>query len=135
MTIGRRHRPSARRDRIARQARRGRPRSSSGSWLTGSNRTDDVAFDLERMGNRDLAVEQVADRLGDDRLAVARRAVDEHRVRRADGGPDLVEHALAEHEVRERLAHAVACNRRGTAFAIGLRYATYWASGTGATPT
>ena len=43
-----------------------------------------LAFDLERVRDGDVAVEQVVDGLRDDGLAVARRAVDEHRVAGVD---------------------------------------------------
>ena len=33
---------------------------------------DDAAFNLDRIRNRDLTLEQVLDRLGDNRLAVSR---------------------------------------------------------------
>ena len=39
-------------------------------------------------------------------LPLPGRPVDEHRVRRADGRAHLIEHALAEDEMRERFAHA-----------------------------
>ena len=54
---------------------------------------DDAALDLERVRNEDVAVEQIVDGLRDDRLAVAGRAVDEHRVPGVDGGPELVHDA------------------------------------------
>ena len=72
---------------------------------------DDVPFDFDRVRNGDLAVEQVPDGLGDHGLAVAGRAVDEHRVSGGDRGADLVEHPLAEHEVRERVADARRASR------------------------
>ena len=67
---------------------------------------DDVALNLERMRNGDLAVEQVANGLRDDRLAIARRAVDEHRVAGIDRRSELVEHPIADHEVGKGLPHA-----------------------------
>ena len=81
---------------------------------------DDVAFDLERVGDSQFAVEQSADRLCNDRLAIARRAVDEHRVRRADCGADLIEDPLAQHECENASRTRVRVIERGTAF----RYAS-----------
>ena len=72
---------------------------------------DDLTLDLHRVGNGDLAVLQVPDRLGDDRLAVSGRAVHEHRVSGGDRRPELVEHLLTDHEMRERVADACARNR------------------------
>ena len=69
---------------------------------------DDLPFDLDRMRNGDFAVHQIANGLRDDRLAVARRAVDEHRVAGGNGRSDLVEHLVADDQVRERLPHAIA---------------------------
>ena len=46
--------------------------------------------------------------LRNDRLAVSRRAVDEHRVPRVDGRAELIEHALADDQMLERVADAVA---------------------------
>ena len=63
---------------------------------------DDVAVDVERVRNPHLAVEQVADRLRDDRLAVAGRPVDEERVPGVHGRTELIEHPLAQDEVRKR---------------------------------
>ena len=78
-------------------------------WLVvdGIEEPDDVAFNLERVGHSQLAVEQTSDRLRDDRLAVPGRSVDEHRMCGADRRAHLIEDALAQHEMRERLAHAV----------------------------
>ena len=53
--------------------------------------------------NGDDAIEEVADRLGNDGLAVAGRPVDEQRVGAVDGRPELIEHAVAEDEVRKRV--------------------------------
>ncbi len=79
--------------------------------VDGVEELDDLPLDLDRMGNRDLAILQVADGLGDDRLSVPGRAVHEHRVSGRDRGPKLVEHLLADDEVRERVADA--CARDG----------------------
>ena len=70
-----------------------------------------LPFDLERMRNGDLAVQQVADRLRDDRLAVARRAVDEHRVAGVDRRTELIEHALADTRCENALRNALAPDR------------------------
>ena len=85
----------------------------------------DLPLDLERMRDRDVAVEQVANRLRDDRLAVAGRAVDEQRVAGIDRGAELIEHALSEHQMLKRVADAVA--RRGARrrrSSTACRYAT-----------
>ena len=91
----------------------------------GVEQPHDLPLDLERMRNRDVAVEQVANRLRDDRLAVAGRAVDEQRMPGIDRGAELIEHALAEHEMPKGVAQAVA--RRGARrhrSSTVLRYAT-----------
>ena len=72
---------------------------------------DDLAVGFDRAGDGDDAVEQVPDRLRDDRLSVSRRAVDEQRVRAVDGRSELIQHAFAQHQVRERLADAPAGRR------------------------
>ena len=69
---------------------------------------DDAAFNLNGIGNRDFPVQQVSNRLRDHRLAVAGGAVDEHRVGGRDGRADLVEHAVAQHQMAERAPHAFA---------------------------
>ena len=69
---------------------------------------DDLALDRDRVRHGDVAVEQVADALRDDRLAVAGRAVDEQRVAGVDGRPERIDHAIAEHEVPARLADPLA---------------------------
>ena len=66
-----------------------------------------LPFDFERVRDGDVAVEQAANRLRDDGLAVSRRAVDEHRMAGVDRGTELVEHAIADHEMRKRLPNAV----------------------------
>ena len=50
---------------------------------------------------QDVAVEQVVDRLRDDRLAVSGRAVDEHRVAGVDRRAELIQHVLADDQMRE----------------------------------
>ena len=60
---------------------------------------DDLSFDRQRMGNRDLALKDVANRLGDDGLAVARRPVDEQRVPCGNRGTKLIEHPAIQHQV------------------------------------
>ena len=65
---------------------------------------DDLSVGLDGVGNGDDAVEDVLDALRDDRLAVSRRAVDEQRVGAVDRRAELIEHAIAQHEVAERLA-------------------------------
>ena len=74
---------------------------------------DDAALDFEGVRNEDVAVEQIMNRLRDDRLAIARRAVHEHRVPGIDGGPELVQDALADHQMREGLAHVRASHLVG----------------------
>ena len=64
---------------------------------------DDVAIGNNRVGNRQFAVKQLADGLRNDRLAIARRAVDENRVAAVDRRTELIEHALAEHQVSKRV--------------------------------
>ena len=90
---------------------RGRPRRRVGPdalrGSPGSNNRMMLPFDLDRVRDRDVAVEQIADRLRDDRLAVSGRAVDEHRVAGVDGRAELVEHAVADDQMRERLLERV----------------------------
>ena len=71
----------------------------------------DLPLDFEGVWNRDVAVEQVANRLRDDRLAVAGRTVDEQRMAGVDRRAELIEHALSDDEMPEGVAHAVACCR------------------------
>ena len=79
--------------------------------VDGVEQPHDLPLDLQRMRNRDVAVEQVANRLRDDRLAVAGRAVDEQRVAGIDRRAELIEHALPEDEMLKGIANAAA--RRG----------------------
>ena len=90
-----------------------------------------------RVRDGDVAVEQVADRLRDDRLAVAGRAVDEHRVAAVDRRAELIEHALAEHQVRRtpRARASRVASRGVAARRTSACTRSYCASGTGATPT
>ena len=79
--------------------------------------------------------DELSDGLRDDGLAVAGRAVHEHRVPGVDRGPELIQHALADHQVRERLAHALAGGAAWHGlFELGM-YRRYCSNGTGATPT
>ncbi len=68
---------------------------------------DDLAFHRQRVRDGDLAVEHVANRLGDHGLAVSRGAIDEERVPGGDRGPELVEHSPIEDQVREGHANHV----------------------------
>ncbi len=81
---------------------------------------DDLPLDFHRVGNGNLTVLEVPDRLGNDRLAVSGRAVNEHRVSGGDRRPELVEHLLTDHEMRERVADACARNRPGDGATIRL---------------
>ncbi len=83
----------------------------------------------------DLAVEQISNGLRDDGLAVAGGPVDEHRVAGVDGRAELIEHALADDEVREGLLNRSRVATRGAAFLKVAMYCRYWSSGTGAAPT
>ena len=69
---------------------------------------DDLTLDFHRVGNRNLAVLQVPDGLGDYCLAVSGRSVHEHRVSGCDRRPELIEHLLTDDEMRERVADACA---------------------------
>src|SRR4030095_1403840 len=75
---------------------------------------------LESVRHCQLTVEQPADRLRNHGLAVAGRSVHEHRMGRADGGANLIEDALAQHQMRERLSHACASDRSRHGISIGL---------------
>ena len=77
----------------------------------GVEEAHDLALDLEGVRHVQVAVQQLLDGLGDDGLAIAGRPVDEHRVAGVDRGPELVHHAVADDEVREGLAHALARGR------------------------
>src|SRR4051794_8804315 len=70
--------------------------------------TDDRPFDLEGVRNRDLALEQLADGLRDDGLAIPRGPVHEHRMAGIYRRPKLIEHLLANDQVRERIPDAIA---------------------------
>src|SRR4029078_13516313 len=71
----------------------------------------DVAFDLERVWNRQLAIEQTANRLRNHGLAVAGRPIHKHRVGGADRRSNLSEDGLTEQEMRERITHTPAGDR------------------------
>ena len=71
---------------------------------------DDAAFDLECVRNIDLTLEQIVNGLRDDRLAVAGGPIDEHGMSAIDGRPELVEDAIADHQVRKRVADALAAH-------------------------
>ena len=92
--------------------------------IDGIEQPDDVAFDLDRVRDGDVAVEQVVDGLRDDGLAVAGRAVDEHRVAGIDRRSELVEDLVADDEMRERSSHALARGaprrRRAVGIQVGL---------------
>ena len=79
----------------------------------------DSLLDLEGVRDRNLAILQVANRLGDYRLSIPRRAVHEHRVSGRNGRPELVEHLLADHQVRKGVADA--CARHGTRDHLAIR--------------
>src|SRR5690242_16762235 len=70
--------------------------------------TNDGTFDVDGVRNANITMHQASDRLRDHRLSVARRAVHEHRMTGVDGRAHLVQHALADHEVRERVANTLA---------------------------
>ena len=69
---------------------------------------DDAAVHLERVRNPLVAGHQIPNALGDDGLAISRRAVHEQRMSGVDGGTDLVEHAITQDQVRIGLLHFVA---------------------------
>ncbi len=83
----------------------------------------DVAVHLDGVRDGNLAFEQSPEALSDDRLAVSRRAVDEERVTRGGGGSHLVQHPVAEHQVRERLDDPLARRDRRHRVAVGLQVA------------
>ena len=112
MTLGRRHR-TQRRSHVVSEVERLVGRLVDRLVVHRIEEPDDAALDLERVRNEDVAVEQIVNRLRDDRLAVARRAVHEHRVPGIDGGPELVQDPLADHQVREGLAHVRASHLVG----------------------
>ena len=65
---------------------------------------DHLPVDLDRVRDPDgLLAEELGHLLGDRRLAAARRAVEEDRAAGRDGGADLREHRVVEHEIAERL--------------------------------
>jgi len=62
---------------------------------------DDLVVDLDAVGDVGLAAEHARDGLGEARLPVARRAVEEQRAARVHRGPQLVEQILGDGEVRQ----------------------------------
>jgi hypothetical protein len=62
---------------------------------------DHLAVHLDGVRDEHLAGQQVGDDLGDGGLAVAGRAVEEHRAAGVDGRPELVEEAAGQHQVLE----------------------------------
>src|SRR6185369_4126870 len=64
---------------------------------------DDLALDLEAMRDVDDILEDAADLLGDRGLAVAGRAVEQHRAAGIDRRPDLVDEGFRDHEIGESL--------------------------------
>src|SRR5688500_8227652 len=60
---------------------------------------DDLTLDLQCMRNRNFAVLEMTDGLRDHSLAVARRAVDEHRMPCRDRRTDLIENLLTDDQV------------------------------------
>ena len=67
----------------------------------GVEHPDDVTVNRQRVWNRNIAGQNVANRFRDDGLAVSWRPVHEKGMPCGDGGAELVEHSIAEHEVRE----------------------------------
>src|SRR2546425_185031 len=65
---------------------------------------DDVAVDVDRMGNVHVAADGAAHAFTNDRLAVSRRPVQEHRFAGVHRRAKLLEHAVADDEMREAVA-------------------------------
>jgi hypothetical protein len=82
---------------------------------------DNAAFDFDGMRDRQLALEQIPNGLGDHRLSISGGTVDEHRVGGPDGWSDLIEHALAEHKVRKRFSHPAPRDRPRHGLAVCLQ--------------
>ena len=79
---------------------------------------NDAPFDVDGLGHRDFAFEQVADGLGDHGLPVSRRSVTEHRVPGSHSRPDLIEDAVAQDQMGERGAHARPAHLQCSRFTI-----------------
>ena len=62
---------------------------------------DDVPVHLDRVRHEHVAADRAPEALGDDALAVPRRAVEKDRLVGVDRRPELLEHAVADDEVRE----------------------------------
>ena len=69
---------------------------------------DDVAVDVERVRHVHLAADGAAHAVGDHRLAVAGRAVEEHGLVRVDRGAELLEDVIGNHQVRESVPQPLA---------------------------
>ena len=101
----------------------------------GIEHRDDLAVDVERVRDVDVAAEHAADALAHDALAVSGRAVEEHRLARRDRGPELIEHFGLDDQMGERACHALAIDVAGLrAQRAHVRRRTA-PSGTGAGPT
>jgi hypothetical protein len=94
---------------------------------------DDVAVGVDGVRHGDVAVEQVANRLRDDGLAVARGPIHEQRVPAVHGRAKLVEHALAQDQLAKRVLHALSRGRLRRGCGIGahvrvIRRQRHWCS-------
>src|SRR4029453_3083530 len=69
---------------------------------------DYVAVNRQRMGNCDIADENVSNGFGNDCLSIARRPVDEQRVPRSNGRTELIQHALIEYQMGKGMADGLA---------------------------
>ena len=64
---------------------------------------DDLAVDVDRVRHVHVAAERPAHAFGDHRLAVAGRAVEEHRLAGVDRRAELLEHLVADDECEKPL--------------------------------
>ena len=64
------------------------PIGADRSWLTGIEHRDDLAVDVDGVGDVHVPAERPADPLRDDRLAVSRRAVEKQGLTRVHRGAD-----------------------------------------------
>ena len=69
---------------------------------------DGLAIDVDRVRQIHVAAERPAHALGDDRLAVSGRPVQEDRFSGVDGGAKLVEHVVFDDQMREAAAQPLA---------------------------
>ncbi len=69
---------------------------------------DDVAVDVDRVRHVHVAAERAAQAFGDHGLAVSGRAVEEHRLAGVDRRAELLEHLVADDQVREALPQPLA---------------------------